>query len=71
MSELEIIYYSGVIVSVLIGLVSLTISDDEHCTINHIECILINILLSSLSWLMVTAYTLGIIRDKYITKDNK
>jgi hypothetical protein len=71
MSELEIIYYSGVIVSVLIGLVSLTISDTEDCTINHIECILVNILLSSLSWLMVIIYTLCIIRDKYITKDNK
>jgi hypothetical protein len=59
------IYLIGASISLAIGLLSLTFTRDEECNIEEVECILVALLISSMSWLMIVIQILAEVRGYY------
>ena len=62
------IYFTGVAIALLNGIISLIMTDDEECNMSFFKCYIIAILLSTLSWLILSYTVFHKIRD-YIKKD--
>ena len=63
-----LVYLSGVILSFLISVISLTITDEEDCNINKPECFIASILLAIFSYATVIIQLGALYRYKYIKK---